>query len=62
MQVYLSLGILGLLAYTLRGIDWRALWAERPVNPLFYLLFLIIQVPLRLLLLGALVLVCQSSQ
>lgn len=41
VQVYLSLGILGLLAYTLRGIDWRALWAERPVNPLFYLLFLL---------------------
>ena len=40
-QVYLSLGILGLLAYTLRGIDWRILWTELPANPLFYLLFLL---------------------
>jgi multisubunit Na+/H+ antiporter MnhB subunit len=41
-RVVLSLGILGLLAYTLRGIDWQALWAELPANPLFYLLFLLL--------------------
>lgn len=40
-RAILSLGILGLLAHTLRGIDWRALWAELPTNPVFYLLFVL---------------------
>jgi hypothetical protein len=41
MRVTLSLGILGLLAYSLRGVHWREFWAELPVNPLFYLLFVL---------------------
>ncbi|NNG14967.1 MAG: hypothetical protein HKM89_00715 [Gemmatimonadales bacterium] len=40
-RAILSLGILGLLAYSLRGMDWRALLAALPANPLFYLLFVL---------------------
>ncbi len=38
-QALLALGILGLLAYSLKGVAWSTLRTELPVNPLFYLLF-----------------------
>ena len=38
-QALLALGVLGLLAYSLKGVDWSTLRTELPANPLFYLLF-----------------------
>jgi len=43
-QAFLALGVLSLLAHSLKGVDWLTLLAELPVNPLFYLLFVLLYV------------------